>query len=61
MTCKAACEWAVSLIDGPRRPMSDVFISQRRAVGQTLSRQMSRARVVDLCKVTEIPANLFKY
>lgn len=61
MTCKAVCDWAVSLIDRPDQPMSDVFIYQRRAVGQTLSRQMSRARVVDLCKVTEIPANLFKY
>lgn len=60
MTCKAACDWTAALIDRSQCPISSPLISRRREFGQTLSHLMSRARVVDLCKVTEMPPNFIQ-
>lgn len=57
MACKATCDWTAALMDRSTQPISDVFISRRSEVGQTLPHLMSRARVGDLCKVTEFYSN----
>lgn len=60
MTCKAACDWTAALIDRSPWPISSPLSFRRREFGQTLSHLMSRARVVDLCKVTEMSPNFIQ-